>query len=198
MAGIHAGPHPDGPVAYAFLADTLENGAGFSTHLGSPQVIAHFMQAVHTYLDALRQTEHAEICTSSCPRCLRDYSNMAYHPLLDWRLAGDLLTVLSGGLASTSADRACRSLTGLQKMLKGTLLKGELPGLVFTSGRGLRHAVVAKHPLHMCEKDAVSTDLQPALDAALEYTQDAGRIVVADWFTLEKSPMQIIEQLKSL
>ncbi|MYX14706.1 DEAD/DEAH box helicase [Streptomyces sp. SID8374] len=198
LAGIHAGPHPDGPVAYAFLADALENGAGFSTHLGSPQVIAEFMQAVHTYLDALRQTEHAGICTSSCPRCLRDYSNMAYHSLLDWRLAGDLLTVLSGGLASTSADRARRSLTGLQKMLKGTLLNGGLPGLAFASGGGLRHAVVAKHPLHMCEMDAVSTDLQPALDAALEYTQDAGRIVVADWFTLEKSPMQIIEQLQGL
>ncbi|MFF4453230.1 DEAD/DEAH box helicase [Streptomyces goshikiensis] len=198
LAGIHAGPHPDGPVAYAFLADALENGAGFSTHLGNPQVIAEFMQAVHAYLDELRETEHAEICTSSCPRCLRDYSNMAYHPLLDWRLAGDLLTVLSGGLASSSADRALRSLTGLQRMLKGTSLNGELPGLVFTPSGGLRHAVVAKHPLHMCEKDAVSTDLQPALDAALEYTQDAGRIVVADWFTLEKSPMQIIEQLKSL
>ncbi|MGW0771663.1 DEAD/DEAH box helicase [Streptomyces sp. NPDC002676] len=197
LAGIHPGPHPDGPVTYAFLADALENGAGFSTHLGSPRVIANFMQAVHTYLDTLRETEHAAVCTSSCPRCLRDYSNMAYHPLLDWRLAGDLLTVLSGGLASTSADRARQSLTGLQKMLKGSLLNGDLPGLVFTRGN-LRHAVVAKHPLHMCEKDSVSTDLQPALAAALEYTQDAGRIVVADWFTLEKGPMQIVEQLQRL
>ncbi|GHG50389.1 DEAD/DEAH box helicase [Streptomyces griseocarneus] len=195
LAGIHPGPHPDGHVAYAFLADALENGAGFSTHLGSPQVIADYMQAVHTYLDALRHTEHAAICTSSCPRCLRDYSNMAYHPLLDWRLAGDLLTVLSRGLASTSTDRARRSLAGLQNLCKGTLLDGDLPGLVFTSRSG-PHAVVAKHPLHMCEQDLVSADLQPALDAALEHTQDAGRIIVADWFTLEKSPIQIIEQLQ--
>ncbi|MFD5085166.1 DEAD/DEAH box helicase [Kitasatospora sp. NPDC058406] len=197
LAGIHPGPHPDGHVAYAFLADSLENGAGFSTHLGSPQVIADYMQAAHTYLDTLRQTEHAAICTSSCPRCLRDYSNMAYHPLLDWRLAGDLLTVISGGLASTSADRARRSLTGLQKMFRGTLLDGDLPGMVFES-RGLRHAVIAKHPLHMCEAELVSGDLQPALEAALSFTQDANRIVVADWFTLEKSPMQIIEQLQAL
>ncbi|MET8297590.1 DEAD/DEAH box helicase [Streptomyces sp. NPDC005180] len=198
LAGIHTGPHPAGdPVAYAFLADALENGAGFSTHLGSPEVIADFMQAVHTYLAALRQTEHAEICTSSCPVCLRDYSNMAYHPLLDWRLADDLLAVLSGGLASTSTDRAYRSLTGLRKMLKGTYLDGHLPALGFTSG-GLRHAVVAKHPLHMCEVGRLSPDLQPALDAALAYTQDANRIIVADWFTLEKSPMQIIEQIQAL
>ncbi|MFJ8210661.1 DEAD/DEAH box helicase [Streptomyces sp. NPDC096033] len=198
LAGIHTGPHPAGdPVAYAFLADALENGAGFSTHLGRPGVIPGFMQAVHTYLETLRQTEHAEICTSSCPLCLRDYSNMAYHPLLDWRLADDLLAVLSGGHARTSAGRAHRSLTGLQKMLKGTFLDGHLPGLVFTHG-GLRHAVVAKHPLHMCEKGRVSADLQPALDAAVEHTQDVGQIIVADWFTLEKSPMQIIEQLQAL
>ncbi|NEB86106.1 DEAD/DEAH box helicase [Streptomyces anulatus] len=195
LAGIHPGPHPDGHVAYAFLADALENGAGFSTHLGSKPVIADYMQAVHTHLDTLRETDHAAICTSSCPRCLRDYSNMAYHPMLDWRLAGDLLTVLSGGLATTSADRARKSLTGLRQMYKGTRLSGDLPGLVFTS-HGVRRAVVAKHPLHMCEADLVSADLQPALDAALEYTQDASRIIVADWFTLEKSPIQIIEQLR--
>ncbi|MFD0374529.1 hypothetical protein [Streptomyces sp. NPDC127112] len=175
LAGIHTGPHP---------------GAGFSTHLGHPEVIADFMQAVHTYLDTLRQTEHAEICTSSCPLCLRDYSNMAYHPLLDWRLADDLLAVLSGGHTRTSTDRAHRSLTGLQKMLKGsTFLDGYLPGLVFTSA-GLRHGVVAKHPLHMCEEGQVSADLQPVLDAALEYTQDTGRTIVADWFTRERAPFR--------
>jgi hypothetical protein len=31
------------------------------------------------------------------PVCLRDYSNMAYHALLDWRLAGELLTVVRHG-----------------------------------------------------------------------------------------------------
>ncbi|MFF0033330.1 DEAD/DEAH box helicase [Streptomyces avermitilis] len=196
LAGIHTGPHPDGPVTYAFLADTLENGAGFSTHLGSEEVIADYMQAVHMYLDALKQTEHASICTSSCPRCLRDYSNMAYHPLLDWQLADDLLSVLSRGLASTSADRARRSLTSLQKLYNGNLLDKGLPGLAITA-KGIRFAVVAKHPLHMCEEALVSPDLQPALDAALAYTQDPGRIIVADWFTLEKSPLQIAEHISA-
>ncbi|MFJ7913004.1 DEAD/DEAH box helicase [Kitasatospora sp. NPDC096204] len=196
LAGIHHGAHPDGHVAYTFLADALENGAGFSTHLGSQQVIADYMRATHAYLNSLRQPEHSLICTSSCPGCLRDYSNMAYHPLLDWRLAGDLLTVLSGGSTSTSDDRARQSLTGLEKMYKGTFLDTDLPGLTFTA-RGLPYAVVAKHPLHMCEEELVSSELRPALDAALSFTQDAGRVVVADWFTLEKSPMQVIELLQA-
>ena len=34
--------------------------------------------------------KHGNQCDSSCYRCMRDYSNMSYHPLLDWRLGLDL------------------------------------------------------------------------------------------------------------
>ena len=34
---------------------------------------------------------HEEECSSSCHRCLREYGNMPYHPLLDWRLALDMV-----------------------------------------------------------------------------------------------------------
>ncbi|MDI1458719.1 DEAD/DEAH box helicase [Streptomyces sp. ATE26] len=197
LAGIHPGPHQDGHVVYAFLADALENGAGFSTHLGNPNIIGDYMKAVGKFLEELREDEHADACTSSCPRCLRDYSNMAHHPLLDWRLAEDLLTVLSGRSLPPSAVRARGSLAVLKGLYKGSYLNEDMPGLTF-SIRGRRHAVVAKHPLQACEQDLVSADLQPTLDAALNYTQDAGRLIVADWFTLEKSPMQIIERLQTL
>lgn len=196
LAGIHPGPHRDGHVVYAFLADALENGAGFSTHLGNPQVIGDYMQAVHDYLETLREAEHSGICTSSCPRCLRDYANMAYHSLLDWRLAGDLLALLSRNRIDASTARARRSLHVLGSLYKGSLMDSDLPGLTF-SVNGRPYAVVAKHPLHACEQDLVSANLQPAVDTALQHTQDAGRIVVADWFTLEKSPMQIIERLRT-
>ncbi|MEU3774087.1 hypothetical protein AB0F11_12925 [Streptomyces sp. NPDC032472] len=89
-----------------------------------------------------------------------------------------------------------RSLAGLKTMYKGDLLNGDLPAMVFTTRMGDRRAVVAKHPLHACERGLASTDLRPALEAALQYTQDAAKIVVADWFTLEKSPIQIIQELK--
>ncbi|MFB8753509.1 DEAD/DEAH box helicase [Streptomyces parvulus] len=196
LAGIHPGPHHDGHVVYAFLADALENGAGFSTHLGSSQVISKYMQAVHDYLETLCEAEHSGICTSSCPRCLRDYSNMAYHPLLDWRLAGDLIGLLSGSPVDASTTRARSSLDVLRSLYNGSLMDDDLPGLTFTA-KGRPYAVVAKHPLHACEQDLVNPNLQPALDTALQHTQDAGRIVVADWFTLEKSPMHIIERLRT-
>ncbi|MFD7451558.1 hypothetical protein [Kitasatospora sp. NPDC059827] len=80
-------------------------------------------------------------------------------------------------------------------MYKGTFLDTGLPGLTLTTC-GLPYAVVTKHPLHMCEEE-VSNELRPALDSALSFTQDAGRVVVTDWFTLEKSPMQVVELLQA-
>ncbi|OKJ52583.1 DEAD/DEAH box helicase [Streptomyces sp. CB02261] len=198
LAGIHPGAHHDGHVVYAFLADALENGAGFSTHLGSPGIIDAYMKATDTFLNELKEEEHASVCTSSCPRCLRDYSNMAHHPLLDWRLAGDLLAVLSGSPLTPSRIRARASLAILRTLFKGDYPYEDTPLLTFSTQSGRRrHAVVAKHPLQACEADLLSADLQPALDTALAYTQDAGRVVVADWFTLEKSPMQVIERLRA-
>ncbi len=37
---------------------------------------------------------HASTYDASCARCLRDYSNAMYHPLLDWRLALDMVKLL--------------------------------------------------------------------------------------------------------
>ncbi|MGW4694495.1 DEAD/DEAH box helicase [Kitasatospora cineracea] len=194
LAGIHPGPHHDGHAVYAFLADALENGAGFSTHLGSPSALNGFTQSIAGYLELLRKEQHADICTSSCYNCLRDYSNMAYHPLLDWRLAADLFTVLSEGHPEAAADRAERALLSLQAMFHGQLLDYRTNVLALTV-RGRHAAVVVKHPLQACEQDLVSPELQPALDAALAHTQDAGHIIISDWFTLEKSPMQVIDRL---
>ncbi|MCV7026542.1 DEAD/DEAH box helicase [Mycolicibacterium novocastrense] len=97
-AGIYSGVLRGTPTTMAFLADTLENGAGFSTHLGKPEIFEEFLdRGILKYLESLRAPDHALECTASCYRCLRDYGNMAYHALLDWRLAGDLLNVMIDG-----------------------------------------------------------------------------------------------------
>ncbi len=97
VAGIFTGLANGESVPYAFIADTLENGAGFSTHLGQQPILEELIQQLHEYLDRLAERDHADSCSASCYRCLRDYGNMSYHALLDWRLARDLLEVLEGG-----------------------------------------------------------------------------------------------------
>ncbi len=40
--------------------------------------------------DAHGNQLHGALCRTSCPDCLRDFSNLAYHNILDWRLGLDL------------------------------------------------------------------------------------------------------------
>jgi hypothetical protein len=85
------------PSARIFVSDSLENGAGYSTHLGTPpefEKLLRFMlgnsgPASVAFHDPIVGTPHEHECSSSCHRCLREYGNMPYHPLLDWRLALD-------------------------------------------------------------------------------------------------------------
>lgn len=87
------------PSARIFISDSLENGAGYSTHLGE---LGNFEQLLNFMLgrggplasrfyDPIVGSPHELDCSSSCHKCLRDYGNMLYHPILDWRLALDMV-----------------------------------------------------------------------------------------------------------
>ncbi|MEV7012928.1 hypothetical protein [Streptosporangium sp. NPDC051022] len=43
----------------------------------------------------------------------------------------------------------------------------------------------------------MSPRLEPALDAALAHAGDPSRVVVTDWFTVERSPLLIVQQVSS-
>jgi len=97
--GIQPMPDPtmpfSPPSARVFISDSLENGAGYSTHLGDPtrlEALLRFMLGAPdpTFYDGIATAPHDADCDTSCPKCLREYGNMPYHPLLDWRLALDM------------------------------------------------------------------------------------------------------------
>ena len=83
-------------TARAFLADSLENGAGFSTHLGQQANFEAWIEVTNDLLHRFREPAHTTLCDSACYRCLKDYANQRHHPILDWRLAGQLLGLLTG------------------------------------------------------------------------------------------------------
>lgn len=95
--GLQPYPGTFGMTQRVFLADSLENGAGYCRHLGRPDV---FREVLGTVLGSVRESleasEHSESCDSSCPDCLRSYDNRLLHPVLDWRLALDLAEVAGG------------------------------------------------------------------------------------------------------
>jgi hypothetical protein len=79
-----------------FVADALENGAGYASFLGRPGEMERVFQFIvgqstdRGFYDFLVSPAHASNCQTSCPDCLRDYSNLAFHSILDWRLGLDL------------------------------------------------------------------------------------------------------------
>lgn len=89
--GVHARLMDGRPNGELFLADSLENGAGYATYLARPETFGRLMKEVDDYIaDRLENGDHSVRCVASCYDCLRSYENMAYHPLLDWRLGVDL------------------------------------------------------------------------------------------------------------
>lgn len=84
-----------------FLADTLENGAGYARRLFEPGLLT---KAVLSHYEKLTDrsdpgswlsARHAG-CDRSCPDCLRNYSNRRQHRYLDWRLALDMAELFLG------------------------------------------------------------------------------------------------------
>jgi DEAD/DEAH box helicase domain-containing protein len=82
---------PGGASRRIFLADRLENGAGYANRLGEPDVLERLLDRVVDDLGSRYASgRHRRDCDSSCPDCLRAYDNRHLHPLLDWRLGLDL------------------------------------------------------------------------------------------------------------
>jgi DEAD/DEAH box helicase domain-containing protein len=96
-------------VGEIVFSDHLANGAGFtqwlSENLGN--VLAGATAADppdDSFIGAIIATSHRSRCDSSCYDCLRQYRNMNYHGLLDWRLGLAALRILASITARCGID----------------------------------------------------------------------------------------------
>lgn len=94
-----------------FVSDALDNGAGYSTFLGRPdesEVLLQYMVGIgnRAFFEPLIAARHANSCQTSCPDCVRDFSNLAFHNILDWRLGLDLARLALDATAELDLDVA--------------------------------------------------------------------------------------------
>ena len=85
------------PRAFVFIADELENGAGFSEQIGDgPFFTEVLLDSLGPMFGERFEDRGTHTCDASCYRCLRSYANRQKHPLLDWRLGLDFVHLLLG------------------------------------------------------------------------------------------------------
>ena len=179
----------------AFLADSLENGAGYSTWLGEEVHLRDLLRECEVFAAECEAPSHD--CDSSCPDCIRDFTNLIYHPLLDWRLARDLLHLLLGRDLDfrrwESAERAAAR--AFASDFDGIAI--ELDGSVHAI-RTDTSIVLVRHTLETPtgrESDALTARLDEALVDAENQVGDPSRIVSASLFDLERRPGWIASRL---
>ncbi|WP_109793432.1 DEAD/DEAH box helicase [Minwuia thermotolerans] len=156
-----------------FLADALENGAGYARRIATP---VHFRSLLRKFyeetgLGTWREKSHAGECDRSCPDCLRNYANRFLHGLLDWRLALDLGEVALGAELDTSrwldkADQDARRFVDFCEQAKMKASIEDHAGLACVTRDGEK-AMILSHPLwHLSDGFA-----QPAQREAKESLQ---------------------------
>jgi len=188
--GIHT-VNRDNDVAYEiFLADTLENGAGYTSWLS--ENLNDFLSSALAELP--KYTSHADAkkqsCDASCYGCLRDYSNARWHPILDWRSGMDLLTILMGDEIdlSYSSESTIRILRGLS---------GELENV------GTKSTVIDAHSVPILKTEsgkvlAILHNFESQEGRGLQLRQEIQGIeslLMEDRFNLLRRPAQILTQL---
>ena len=94
-AGIQPRTVSGHQTALAYLADTLENGAGYAVELGRGLIKGVLDTVVGTIAETWRDSAHNR-CDSACPDCLRSWDNQRFHGFLDWKLALDVAHLLLG------------------------------------------------------------------------------------------------------
>lgn len=190
-AGIHGAVTRDvGARVFAFLSDTLDNGAGYCTHLAEPDVFDELMQATQMLLTEFRAGRHGAECRGSCYECLRDYTNMAYHPLLDWRLAADLLEVMQGRKLDVDRENARTLLSNWSADTEDAGPVMELdshPVVIFDE----TVVVAVKSPFEMVGKALESERITKVGDDIAQQGWDVGSVVFVDDFLLERVPSRV-------
>jgi hypothetical protein len=171
--------------AQVFLSDSLANGAGYCTHLGQPDRFEDLLAEAKRWGDDLEvHTSGGKPCDSACYDCLKDYRNMHYHGLLDWRLGLDLLDILNGhnfdgsdrwtAISKTVTDRFSAELQFERETHAGR------PVLVLDD-----MALVVVHPFEDARPDYLSEELA---ELKVDFAVKDKSVVFTDVFNLLRRP----------
>ena len=190
--GLH--PQGDGSMR-VFLADALDNGAGYAAEIGTVQNFERMLAETRLSLhDQWVAKAHAD-CNSSCLDCLRSYDNSRLHGLLDWRLALDMLDLLADEPLPLSrwmelGQRAAEGIaaTGLISLQAGATSDG----ISYLHNTATGRSVLIGHPLWWRTEDRAVEEQIEALD---EVAALSSEVAPSDVFEALRRPISLIRRL---
>jgi DEAD/DEAH box helicase domain-containing protein len=184
-----------------FIADALENGAGYAPELGRPdtllRILARIVDDPRGIAARYDSIVHSD-CTDSCPDCLRSYDNRRLHGALDWRLALDVATLAFGRELDPGRwlNRAPPAAAAFIRAYRHLPCRVEaLPhGLTAIIRQDQRGAVIIGHPLWRTDPPGLNSAQRDARE--LLTSQHVDNIAISDAWTLHRFPAQIFQQLR--
>jgi DEAD/DEAH box helicase domain-containing protein len=197
--GLQPAKIRDTVTSRVFLADALDNGAGYALELGQSGSLDKLLASLRSDTGArLRADAHASACTSSCPGCLRNYENRFHHWALDWRLGLDIVDLALGLEVDETHwwSRAPELTHAFRQAFRpyGQLTDetiNDVPVLFNNEGRG--SAVVLGHALWRHDSD----NWHPRVaDAVRQLRHRAiGKVSVSDLYVLDRTPFNVFSLL---
>ncbi|HET9894975.1 MAG TPA: DEAD/DEAH box helicase [Streptosporangiaceae bacterium] len=197
VMGLQARVVDGNPSARVFLADALDNGAGYAAELGKPGTFARILyQARHELTVAWEAPSHSSFCTVSCPDCLRSYDNRRLHGALDWRLALDMMDLAAGGSLKTDRwlARGASLVDAFAQSTGGWLSAKVVSGLPVLLNDDDHKAVILGHPLWRRDEDHL-TDWQRHVLAAVTASTGIHNVALSDLYEMDRQPLAVLRYL---
>ncbi len=199
QAGLQPVRVGDFETRRVFLADRLENGAGYAPELAQEANLKEVLSGILGELaSSYEAPEHAE-CADSCPNCLRSWDNRRLHGALDWRLALDVVALAAGeSLPTERWLRRGRDLTNLfvrayeQSIPCRVEAAGGLHAIVTEDSNS---AVILGHPLWIHDARYFNEVQAEAYDIV---RSDLGvsSVTMSDLWVLDRIPAQVFRSLR--
>lgn len=146
-------------IGQVFISDTLENGAGYSSVYGDPveaESLLQYITSQTSFSEPIVGEPHASECRTSCPDCLRDFSNLVFHNILDWRLALDVSRLALDVNAPISFNvpywQGLDLIAALPYFQAVGLQQTQFGGLI--AGQDNTYVEIITHPLWDCDPNA--------------------------------------------
>jgi DEAD/DEAH box helicase domain-containing protein len=192
------GSNPETRTGQIYLADSHANGAGFSIEIAKPENFDKVLSVIDSEMREKWLSKSHFGCDTSCPDCLRTYTNRSSHQLLDWRLALDMTSLVLGRQLDHSiwiqksivgAKALVESGMGLQ--IEFEIIKDQYPVLI---NRTNQKAVLIGHPLWP-QRDNVGGQVSQGFLAEVKFKFGIPNPRLSDFFQLARNPYSVISNL---